>query len=200
MKVEGTSLPGVLILEPQLFSDRRGVLFESYRADACAGAGVTTPFVQDTQARSAPGTIRGLHYQLLQPQAKLVRVLRGAIWDVVVDVRRGSPTFGQWTAIEISADNLRQVYVPAGFAHGYSVGGVEAEVLYKTSDYYVAGDQYGIIWNDPGLAIPWPVTKPILSERDRSLGPLDPARADLPLYWVDAARGSDGARRDTGRP
>jgi len=187
MKVEGTDLPGVVVLEPDVHRDDRGLLFESFRADRCADARITVTFVQDTQTRSAARTLRGLHYQLTRPQSKLVRVLRGRIWDVALDVRRDSPTFAQWAAVELSAENFRQVFIPAGFAHGYCVPDGEADVLYRMSDYFVAADQYGVAWNDPALAIPWPVKNPVMSDRDRALRTLDPSRDDLPVY--DGHRG-----------
>jgi len=183
MKVEPTDLPGVLLIEPRVFRDQRGFVFESYHLDRYAQAGVAAAFVQDNHSRSVAGALRGLHYQLERPQAKLVRALRGAIWDVAVDIRVGSPTFGRWTAADLSADNLRQMFIPAGFAHGFCVlhGGSDADVEYKCGDYYQADDQHGIAWNDPALAIRWPVGAPLLSERDRALRPLA-ARDDLPRY------------------
>ena len=181
MKVEPTDLPGVLVIEPQVFPDARGLVFESYRAERYAQAGIAPSFVQDTHTRSGPRTLRGLHYQLTRPQAKLVRALRGTVWDVAADIRRGSPTFGRWTAIELSAENRRQMYIPAGFAHGFCVLVGEAEVEYKCSDYYVPSDQHGVAWNDPTLAIAWPVREPLLSAQDRMLPPLLAAR-DLPSY------------------
>jgi dTDP-4-dehydrorhamnose 3,5-epimerase len=182
VKVEQTDLPGVLLIEPRVFRDARGFLLESYHTRRYAAAGITPSFVQDNHSCSVAGTVRGLHYQLHHPQAKLVRVLRGAVWDVAVDIRRGSPTFGRWAAVELSADNARQIFIPAGFAHGFCVPGGDAEVEYKTSDYYAPGDQRGVLWNDATLAIPWPVTNPLLSEQDRALRPLRSDRDDLPLY------------------
>jgi len=181
MKVEPTDLPGVLLIEPRLLRDARGCVFESYHRDRYAQMGVAASFVQDNHSHSVAGSLRGLHYQLARPQAKLVRVVRGAIWDVAVDIRVGSPTFGRWTAAELSVDNLRQMFIPAGFAHGFCVLDGDAEVEYKCGAYYQADDQHGIAWNDPALAIPWPVSAPLLSERDRALRPLA-ARDDLPRY------------------
>ena len=184
MNVAPTGLPGVIVLEPRVFEDPRGFFFESYHAERYARAGLPEHFVQDNHSRSIPGALRGLHYQLRHPQGKLVRVLRGAIWDVAVDIRRGSPTFGRWVAVELSADNKRQLYVPPGFAHGFCVPTEESEVEYKCTAFYVSEDERGIAWNDPALGIAWPITTPLLSDKDRAFPRL--AMADLPEY-----RGSD---------
>jgi dTDP-4-dehydrorhamnose 3,5-epimerase len=182
MEIRKLSLPGVLVVEPKVHQDPRGYLFESFRADVLTAAGIPA-FVQENQSLSTRATLRGLHYQLDRPQGKLVRVLHGAVLDVVVDIRVGSPTFGRWLAEELSAENHRQLYVPPGFAHGFQVLTDVGEVFYKCTDYYSgAADQRGVAWNDPGLGIPWPISEPILSEKDRLLLPLDPARADLPRY------------------
>jgi len=184
MNVAPTDLPGVIVLEPRVFEDPRGFFFESYHAERYARAGLPEHFVQDNHSRSIPGALRGLHYQLRHPQGKLVRVLRGAIWDVAVDIRRGSPTFGRWVGVELSADNKRQLYVPPGFAHGFCVPTEESEVEYKCTAFYVSEDERGIAWNDPALGIAWPITTPLLSDKDRAFPRL--AMADLPEY-----RGSD---------
>jgi dTDP-4-dehydrorhamnose 3,5-epimerase len=182
MEIRELSLPGVLRLEPKVHRDPRGYFFESYRTDVLAKAGLP-PFVQDNQSFSTLGTLRGLHYQLDRPQGKLIRVLRGTILDVVVDIRVGSPTFGRWLSEELSADNSAQVYVPPGYAHGFLVLDEVAEVFYKCTDYYSGpADQRGIAWNDPGLAIPWPVPSPLLSEKDRTWPVLDPRSPILPRY------------------
>jgi dTDP-4-dehydrorhamnose 3,5-epimerase len=182
MEIRKLELPGVLLIQPKLHRDPRGYFFESFRTDTLAAAGVP-PFVQDNQSMSTRGTLRGLHYQLDRPQGKLVRVLQGAVIDVVVDIRIGSPTFGRWLAEELSAENLRQVYVPPGYAHGFQVIGEVGEVFYKCTDYYSgAADQRGIAWNDPALAIPWPERQPLLSHKDTTWLPLDVSRADLPKY------------------
>lgn len=181
MKFTPSALPGVLFVTPRVFADARGFFFEAYRADVFAEAGVPL-FVQDNHSRSAAGTVRGLHYQLRRPQAKLVRVVRGAVFDVAVDIRRGSPTFGQWDACELSADNKSLLYVPAGFAHGFCALEDDTEVEYKCSDYYAGDDQHGVAWDDPELAIPWPAKAPILSPKDRELLPLRAERDDLPTY------------------
>ncbi len=180
MKVTPTALPGVVTVDPRVFEDRRGFFFESYHAERYARAGLPERFVQDNHSRSIPGTLRGLHYQLRHPQGKLVRVLRGAIWDVAVDIRRGSPTFGRWVGVELSADNRRQLYVPPGFAHGFCVPTEESEVEYKCTAFYVSEDERGIVWNDPALRITWPIAIPLLSDKDQNFPQLDVA--DLPDY------------------
>lgn len=180
MKIIATGLPGVVILEPVVFSDVRGSFFESFRADVLHGAGLPDRFVQDNHSCSHPGTIRGLHYQLRHPQGKLVRIIRGAVRDVAVDIRPDSPTFGRWIAVELSAANRRQLYIPPGFAHGFSVPDVESEMEYKCTDYYAPDDQRGVRWDDPTLAIDWGVAEPILSGKDGAYDLLTLSRADLP--------------------
>jgi dTDP-4-dehydrorhamnose 3,5-epimerase len=183
VKILETSLPGVLLLEPTIHRDDRGYLFESFRADLMEKAGLPR-FVQDNQSFSVRHTLRGLHFQLDRPQAKLVRVVAGSIYDVAVDIRQGSPTFGKWAAEVLSAENHRQLFVPAGFAHGFCVIDETAEVLYKCSDYYSgAADQRGVLWSDPGLAIDWPTRTPLVSDKDQKLSPLSGLSADrLPRY------------------
>lgn len=186
MKRIETDLPGVLLLEPTVHGDRRGFFMEAYNARTFAGLGVPHVFVQDNHSLSRRGVLRGLHYQLGRPQAKLVRVIRGEVYDVAVDVRRGSPHFGRWTAAVLSAENKQQMFIPEGFAHGFCVMSGEAEFVYKCSDHYAPAEERGVAWNDPALAIPWPLPEggaPVLSDRDRAFGPLaemDPA--DLPAY------------------
>ena len=182
MKTVATDLSGVIIIEPRVFSDPRGFFFESYNAQRYAQVGIPPLFVQDNHSSSVKGTIRGLHYQLRHPQGKLFRVLRGAVFDVAVDIRRGSPTFGGWTGVELSADNKRQLFIPAGFAHGFCVTSDGAEVEYKCTDVYVADDQRGVLWNDPAIGIRWPVQEPLLSDQDRHFLGLTADRHDLPLY------------------
>lgn len=173
MQVETTELPGVLILRPRVFEDERGFFLESYNLETLRSHGIDTIFVQDNHSKSGRDTLRGLHYQLPPAsQVKLVRVVRGAIWDVAVDIRAGSPTFGRWVGAELSAENFRQLYIPSGFAHGFCVLSDEAEVLYKASHVYSPTHEQGILWNDPALQIAWPVAGPLLSERDRRLGTL----------------------------
>ena len=182
MKIIPTAVPGVLIIEPRVFPDARGFFFESYHAERYAQAGIPHAFVQDNHSCSARSTIRGLHYQLRRPQAKLLRAIRGTVFDVAVDIRRDSPTFGRWVGIELSADNKRQVFIPAGLAHGFCVTSDLAEVEYKCTDFYVPDDQHGVLWSDPTLGIPWPVREPVLSDQDRRFLPLTAERDDLPVY------------------
>jgi dTDP-4-dehydrorhamnose 3,5-epimerase len=164
-----TALPGVCLLDPVVHGDERGFFFESYRADVFRSLGIDCAFVQDNHSRSQRGVLRGLHYQLGRPQAKLIRVIQGEIFDVAVDVRRGSPTFGRWAGARMDATGRRMMFVPAGFAHGFYVLSETAEVLYKCSDVYVPSEERGIAWDDPEIGIAWPLVgpKPVLSARDR---------------------------------
>jgi dTDP-4-dehydrorhamnose 3,5-epimerase len=173
MKVTPTAIPEVLVLEPQVFGDERGFFFESYNARRFEEAtGVAANFVQDNHSRSARGVLRGLHYQIRQPQGKLVRVLQGAIYDVVVDLRRSSPFFGRWVGVELSADNRHQLWIPPGFAHGFVVTSDSAECAYKTTDYWAPEHERSLLWNDPALVIAWPLDgEPMLSGKD-SVGKL----------------------------
>jgi dTDP-4-dehydrorhamnose 3,5-epimerase len=168
MHVVPTEIPGVVILEPKVFGDDRGFFFESFNARTFAAAvGTDVVFVQDNHSRSRRGVLRGLHYQVERPQGKLVRVVAGVIFDVAVDIRRGSPTFGRWTRVELSADNKRQIWVPPGLAHGFVVQSETAEVLYKTTDYYAPEHERALRWDDPDLAIDWGLTEPpLVSEKD----------------------------------
>lgn len=163
---EETKVPGVWIVKPRVFRDPRGFFAETYRADQFADLGMTDGFVQDNHSQSRKGTLRGLHYQLRRPQAKLCRVVRGSVLDVAVDIRRGSPTFGKSVSVELSAENRQQIYVSVGFAHGFVVLSEEAEFLYKCSDFYDPGGEYGVLWSDPALGIDWKITEPVLSEKD----------------------------------
>lgn len=170
MKITPTAIPDVLIIEPKVFGDARGFFFESFNQKAFVDAtGLDVKFVQDNHSRSAKGVLRGLHYQVQQPQGKLVRVVRGAVFDVVVDIRQGSPTFGQWVGMELSEENHKQLWVPQGFAHGFLVLSETADFLYKTTDYYAPEHERCIAWNDPGIGIEWPDTgmAPTLSAKDR---------------------------------
>lgn len=167
MQIQTTDLDGVLVLEPKVYQDERGFFVESYSARTLQRYGIETLFVQDNHSRSVKGTLRGLHYQVNQGQVKLVRVLSGAIFDVAVDIRWGSPTFGKWTGHILSAENFRQLYIPVGFAHGFCVLSDSADVAYKCSSYYAPEDERGLAWNDPTIAIDWPVSDPILSARDQ---------------------------------
>jgi dTDP-4-dehydrorhamnose 3,5-epimerase len=180
MKILPTELGGVLIVEPDVHRDGRGFFLESYHAEKYRAGGIAATFVQDNHSRSARGTLRGLHAQRRRPQAKLVRALEGEIWDVAVDVRRGSPTFGRWVGIHLSAENFRQCFVPAGFAHGFCVLSETAQVEYKVTDFYDRADEYGICWNDPDLNIAWPLRDPILSAKDRALPRLSEIHELLP--------------------
>ena len=169
MKATRLAIPEVVLIEPKVFGDERGFFFESYNQRAFNEAtGTDFQFVQDNHSRSAKGVLRGLHYQLRQPQGKLVRVVQGAVFDVAVDIRKSSPTFGQWVGVELSADNHRQLWVPPGFAHGFLVLSESAEFLYKTTDYYAPQHERCIAWNDPQLAIAWPDIgmAPLLSAKD----------------------------------
>jgi dTDP-4-dehydrorhamnose 3,5-epimerase len=186
MKRIDTALPGVWLIEPTVWRDERGFFFESYQEMKFAELGIRERFVQDNHAKSVKGTLRGLHYQIARPQAKLCRVVQGAVLDVVVDVRRGSPTFGRRVVEELSAENLRMVYVPPGFAHGYAVLTETAEFLYKCSDFYSPQDERGVLWSDPALGIDWRISSPILSAKDRAHLPLAEIPAnELPLYQAD---------------
>lgn len=167
MKFVASELPGVTIIEPDVFRDGRGFFLETYRADKYAGGGISVVFVQDNHSRSTRGTIRGLHAQRMHPQGKLVRVLAGAVFDAVVDVRRGSPTWLRWISVELTSDNFRQVYVPPGYAHGICIMSEFAEVEYKCTDFYDPADELRIRWDDPSIGIVWPTREPILSGKDR---------------------------------
>ena len=169
MKVTRLAIPDVVLIEPKVFGDARGFFFESFNQKAFNEAtGTNHQFVQDNHSRSSKGVLRGLHYQIQQPQGKLVRVVRGAVFDVAVDIRKSTPTFGQWVAEELSEDNHRQLWVPPGFAHGFMVLSETAEFLYKTTDYYAPVYERCIVWDDPDLAIDWPNIgmAPLLSAKD----------------------------------
>lgn len=170
MKVTATALPEVLVIEPKVFGDARGFFFESFNQRAFQEAtGVSAPFVQDNHSRSAQGVLRGLHYQIQQPQGKLVRVVSGAVFDVAVDLRKSSPRFGQWVGIELSQTNQKQLWVPPGFGHGFIVVSESADFLYKTTDYYSPQHERCVAWNDPNLGIIWPADiTPLLSSKDQA--------------------------------
>ena len=173
MQVKPTTIADVKIIEPKVFGDTRGFFFESYNRRAFAGAGIDAQFVQDNHSRSRRGVLRGLHYQIQRAQGKLVRVVAGSVFDVAVDLRRTSPTFGRHVAIELSAANQRMLWVPAGFAHGFLVTSDEAEFLYKTTDYWYAEHERTLLWSDAALAIDWPLEgAPILAARDAEGTPL----------------------------
>lgn len=178
MKATPTAIPDVLVIEPKVFGDSRGFFFESFNQKAFDEAvGAHVDFVQDNHSRSVKGVLRGLHYQIQQPQGKLVRVVRGAVLDVAVDIRRKSPTFGQWVSQELSEENHKQLWVPAGFAHGFLVLSDTADFLYKTTDYYSPASERCIAWNDPKIAIAWPdlETDFVLSTKDQAGKLLDEA-------------------------
>ena len=170
MKVIPTSIPDVLIIEPRVFGDARGFFFESFNQQAFkAVTGLEVNFVQDNHSRSTQGVLRGLHYQIEQPQGKLVRVVRGAVFDVAVDLRKSSATFGQWVGVELSEENKRQMWVPPGFAHGFLTLSESADFLYKTTDYYAPQFERCVAWNDPAIGIKWPVgVQPKLSNKDQA--------------------------------
>lgn len=175
MNVIETAIPGLLILEPKAFGDARGFFMESYNAKAFAEAtGLTPNFVQDNHSRSGKGVLRGLHYQIEQAQGKLVRVTRGAVFDAVVDLRKSSPTFGQWVGVELSEENNRQLWIPPGFAHGFLVTSESADFLYKTTDYYAPQFERSLAWNDPTVGVEWPLAgaAPLLSAKDIAGKPL----------------------------
>lgn len=169
MKITPTAIPDVLVIEPRVFADERGFFFESFNERAFEQAtGITTKFVQDNHSRSVRNTLRGLHYQIQQPQGKLVRAVAGEIFDVVVDLRRKSPTFGKWAGNYLSAENKNMLWVPAGFAHGFIVLSEYADFLYKTTDYWAPQHERTLLWNDPELAIAWPLAgEPILAAKDQ---------------------------------
>jgi dTDP-4-dehydrorhamnose 3,5-epimerase len=167
VKVRETKLKDCVIIEPDVFGDERGFFLETFQAERYAAqAGITLPFVQDNHSRSSKGVLRGLHFQKTKPQGKLVRVVKGEVYDVAVDIRKGSPTFGQWEAVFLSEENKTQFWVPPGFAHGFVVLSQTADFVYKCTDYYDPSDEGSILWNDPDLNIPWPIDSPSLSEKD----------------------------------
>ena len=171
-----TCLPGVYELRPKVHRDARGFFLETYHLTKLARLGIADTFVQDNHSQSVQGTLRGLHYQLRHPQAKLCRVVEGEALDVAVDIRAGSPYFGKWTSVRLSAREQNQIYIPAGFAHGFLALTNTVQFLYKCSDYYTNGDEYGILWNDPALDIAWNTSSPLLSDKDSK----NPALASVP--------------------
>ena len=181
MKFIDTDLPGVRLIEPDVHRDHRGFFLEVWNQEKYAEGGIPDAIVQFNHSRSARGTLRGLHAQLDPPQGKLVRVVEGAIFDVAVDIRRGSPTFGRWTGVELTAENHRQIWVPVGFAHGFAVISEAAQVEYGCSAPYTPSGEIGIAWNDPAIGIDWPVEDPVLSPRDAAASPLAEV-AELPTF------------------
>ena len=173
MKFQPTAIPDVILVEPAVFPDDRGFFLETYHQKKYADGGIPGLFVQDNHSYSIRGTLRGLHAQLRQPQGKLVRAVQGEIFDVAVDIRPDSPTFGQWVGEILSGENFRQLWVPPGFAHGFCVLSETAHVQYKCTDFYVRDDEVGIVWNDPGIGIDWPLAEPLLSPKDRDAPTLE---------------------------
>ena len=169
MKVSHSKLKGCVVIEPRVFGDERGFFLETFQTVRYQQvAGIDLAFVQDNHSRSARGVLRGLHFQKTKPQGKLVRVVRGEVYDVAVDIRNGSPTFGEWEGVILSEDNKKQFWVPPGFAHGFVVLSETADFEYKCTDYYDPSDEGSILWNDPDLDIPWPIANPVLSTKDQS--------------------------------
>ena len=187
MKVYPTGLPGVSLIAPQVFTDSRGFFMETWQATRYQQAHIPGPFVQDNYSYSIRGVLRGLHYQLKHPQGKLALVLQGEVFDVVVDIRQGSPAFGRWVGVILSGDNHRQLYIPPGFAHGFCVLSEGLDFLYKCTTFYVPEDEYGLRWDDPALSIDWPVSAPLLSEKDRQYPTLQAIPSEhLPMFEVSA--------------
>ena len=187
MNIITTNLPGVIVIEPKVYVDKRGFFLETFREDVLLQAGINAHFVQDNHSRSSQGVLRGLHYQMTQKQGKLVRVATGSVFDVVVDVRSGSPTFGQWYGTELNEDNMKMMYVPPGFAHGFVVLSETADFIYKCTDYYHPESEQGIAWDDPDLNIDWSIAeiaeKISLSDKDKQNVKLKDQPAEkLPAY------------------
>ena len=182
MRFVETLIPGVIVVEPDVHRDARGFFLETFHAAKYGAAGIPELFVQDNHSSSIGRTLRGLHLQVRKPQGKLIRVIEGEIWDVAVDVRRDSPTFGKWVAVPLSAANFQQCYVPPGFAHGFCVMSEHAQVEYKCTDLYDPASEIGIAWNDPAIGIRWPIENPLLSERDRRHPSLADQKDRLPLW------------------
>ena len=179
MRVLPTDLPGVVLVEPDVFRDARGYFLETFQQRKYREAGIPYSFVQDNQSRSSRGTLRGMHAQLKKPQGKLIRVLQGEIFDVAVDIRPNSATFGKWTGAKLSAETFRQMFIPPGFAHGFCVLSESADVAYSCTELYDRSDEIGFRWNDPAVAIVWPIDRPLLSEKDAALPTLAELRQRL---------------------
>lgn len=180
MRIEQTSLPGVLLIEPTVFNDERGFFLEGFNEQRFAEHGLPTSFRQDNHSRSTRGVLRGLHYQVRRPQGKLVTVIRGSVFDVAADVRNGSPTFGQWCGMTLNGEEPRYLWIPPGFAHGLCVLSDVADVIYKCTELYSPNDEQGIRWDDPSLGIDWPIDSPVLSAKDQNLPTLLNRRAAMP--------------------
>lgn len=182
-KFTKTTLPDVLLIEPDVFHDPRGFFIETYHQTRYANEEIKQPFVQDNHSHSKKGTVRGLHYQFRRPQAKLIYVVTGEIFDVAVDIRRGSPTFGKWVGIILSAENKHQLYIPEGFAHGFSVLSESTDVMYKCTDFYDPAGEFGILWSDPDIGIDWRINNPIISKKDGLSPKLNEApKSQLPVF------------------
>lgn len=185
LKLISTPFLEVILIELEVFHDSRGFFMETFHHEKYAMAGVNRSFVQDNFSHSKKGILRGLHYQLRRPQAKLIYVMSGEIFDVAVDIRKGSPTFSKWFGTYLSSENKRQIYIPEGFAHGFCVLSGSADVIYKCTDFYVPGDDFGILWSDPEININWPVNDPILSDKDSKNPPLSAiSRELLPSSYI----------------
>jgi len=183
MQISKAEIEGLVIIQPDVFEDPRGYFLETYHRRRYSGSGIDMDFCQDNMSYSRRGTLRGLHYQFPHAQAKLVQVLQGEVFDVAVDIRRGSPTFGRWVGVVLSEHNRRQVFIPQGLAHGFCVLSETAVFVYKCSDYYVPDCDQGVLWSDPALKIEWPVSDPIVSEKDRAFLRLSEISTDrLPAY------------------
>lgn len=182
MKITPASIPEVLIIEPDVFGDSRGFFMETWNAEKYAEHGLDEVFVQDNHSRSQQSVLRGLHYQLERPQGKLVRVSSGIVFDVAVDIRKGSPTFGMWVGVELSGENFKQLYVPPGFAHGFCVLSETADFIYKCTSFYAPEYEHGILWNDPDIAIDWPGNDFMVSEKDANNELLKNMGDCLPVY------------------
>ena len=196
MKFCPTSLPGVITLEPDVHHDARGFFLETYHSKKYAEGGIDATFVQDNHSRSRKGMLRGLHMQLAHPQGKLLRVVEGEVFDVAVDVRRGSPHFGEHVGIVLTAESFQQLYIPPGFAHGFLVTSEGAQLEYKCSELYHPGDELTIAWNDPDLAIAWPIANPTLSAKDSAGSPLRDVMERLPEYTPEPHAGSTSDRKE----
>jgi len=183
MKILETTIAEVLLIEPKTFGDQRGFFLETYQQERYRDVGIRLPFVQDNHSRSGKGVLRGLHFQLRHPQGKLVQVCRGEVFDVAVDIRKGSPSFGKWVGAILNDTNHHQMYIPPGFAHGFCVLSEVADFVYKCTDYYHPEDEEGVAWNDPAIGIEWPVSSPLLSAKDRQNPKLTDMPEDkLPVY------------------
>ena len=180
MKIRETSLKNVLIIEPDVFTDQRGFFMETFHQEKYRELGIHVAFVQDNLSHSVRGTLRGLHYQHSHGQAKLIQVLAGKVFDVAVDIRSGSPTFGQWTGHELDSETKQQIFIPEGFAHGFCVLSERAILTYKSSDFYAPNDEGGILWSDPYVGIKWPISDPLLSEKDSQF----PFLKDIPPHLL----------------